>query len=319
MGKLDLHYGGPGWRERVQDHIVRITVDWEPKRWVGEKQFQDLFGSRWQEGEPAHVIEPALPEPTLQNYILPSFVPSLLTSISADQSRHTILPLLSYADTRQRLQQEKGSALTVVGYGSALFERAWMARGYENFFTDLLLEPDFAAGLLDLILERQLELLHELLKLPCDGIIFCDDYGDQKGVNIGPALWRKFVKPRLAKLYAKTHASGRLVFHHSCGNVFDLVPDLIEIGLDVLQSLQPEAMDVYGLKETFGPHVRLWGGLGTQRLLPSDSPAEIRAEVRRLKGELGRGGGYVFSSSKPIMRDVPVENAVAMIEEMLAE
>ena len=158
--------------------------------------------------------------------------------------------------------------VTVAGYGFGLFESAWTVRGYENYFSDLLLEPAFAEGLLDLLLERHLELVDALVQLPCDGIIFSDDYGDQRGVIIGPELWRRFLKPRVAALYARVHAAGKLTFQHTCGNVFDIIPDLIEIGLDVLQSLQPEAMPVYEIKTQYGRNLRLWGGLGTQQLLP---------------------------------------------------
>jgi len=119
----------------------------------------------------------------------------------------------------------------------------------------------------------------------------------------------------VARLYDTVHAAGKLAFQHTCGNVLPIVPDLIDIGLDCLQSLQPEAMPVYELKQRYGRDLVLWGGLGTQELLPFGTPEAIRNEARRLKRELGRGGGYIFSSSKPIMSDVPIANAVALIEE----
>jgi uroporphyrinogen decarboxylase len=145
-----------------------------------------------------------------------------------------------------------------------------------------------------------------------------DDYGDQRGIGIGPERWRTFIKPRLARLYERIHGAGKKTFHHTCGNVFDIIPDLIEIGLDVLQSVQPETMPVYEIKRLYGKDICLWGGLGTQRLLPFGTPQEIRKEARRLKRELGRNGGYIFSSAKPILPEVPVENAVALIEESIA-
>ena len=151
--------------------------------------------------------------------------------------------------------------------------------------------------------------------MPCDGIIFSDDWGDQRGVIIGPHLWREFIKPRVKQLYAKVHAAGKMIFQHTCGNVFDIIPDLIEIGLDCLQSLQPEAMPVYAVKKLYGRSLRLWGGLGTQQLLPFGTPDKIRAEIRKLRDNLGKDGGYIFSSSKPIFHDVPIQNVLAFIEE----
>lgn len=313
--RLDRHYGGPDWRQRVQDHIVRLTLNWEPKTPLDGDRFRDIYGTIWQRGDPVHVVEPALREPTLRGFRVPSFAPYLRTCPSEDTGgRHTIIPLLSWADAQALLARSTPTAMTVVGYGYGLLESAWIVRGYENFFSDLLLEPAFSDELLDILLERHLELLDELVKLPSDGIIFSDDYGDQRGVIIGPTLWRQYIKPRLARLYARVHAAGKIAFQHTCGCVFDIVPDLIDIGLDVLQSLQPEAMAVYEIKRRYGRNIRLWGGLGTQHLLPFGTPQEIRAEAERLRRELGAGGGYVFTSSKPVMREVPIANAVAMLE-----
>lgn len=315
LQKLDRHYKGGVWRERIEDHILRMTVKWEPEFPVNAQQFTDVHGTLWQKGDPVHIVRPALSEPKLEGFNIPSYKPYLECSATPAGGVHSILPMLGLADARRLIESKGQQTLTVVGYGYGLFEGAWMIRGYEDFFSDLLIEPSFANGLLDMLLERHLELLDVLVTLPCDGIIFSDDYGDQRGVIIGPELWRRFVKPRLARLYERVHAAGKLTLQHTCGNVFDIIPDLIEAGLDVLQSLQPEAMPVYEVKRLYGTRLRLWGGLGTQRLLPFGTPQEIREEVRRLKREMGKNGGYVLTSSKPIMKEVPLQNAVAFIEE----
>jgi len=318
MLKLNRYYGGEGWKQRIQDHILRIMLNWEPKDFIDANHYKDVFGTVWQTGDPVHVVQPVLKEPSLQHLSVRSFVPFARSCGSQDlKGRHCILPTLGWEDTRQQLLAERGDKLTVVGFGYGLFESGWIIRGYEEFFTDLLTEPNFAHGLLDVMLERQLELVDALLELPCDAIIFADDYGDQRGVTMGPPLWREYVKPRLAKLYQRVHDKGKMTFHHSCGSVFDIIGDLIDIGLDVLQSLQPEAMPVYEIKKRFGKNIRLWGGVGTQHLLPFGTPKEIRDEVKRMKKELGAGGGYVLSSSKPIMKEVPVENAAAFLEEVI--
>jgi uroporphyrinogen decarboxylase len=317
MEKLDLHYGGAAWRQAIQDHVLRVTVDWEPRTDLGRGRYSDIHGTIWQKGNPVHVVESPLKKPSLAGFSIPSYAPYVRASRTGESGAHAIIPQLSFDDARKLVVSRRAETLTVVGYGFGVFESAWMLRGYENFFADLIEEPSFARDLLALLTERHLELLDVLLELPCDGIIFSDDYGDQRGVNIGPVLWRAFVKPCVARLYERVHAAKKMTFQHTCGSVFDIVPDLIEIGLDVLQSLQPEAMNVYEIKRRHGRNLRLWGGLGTQRLLPFGTPDEIRAEVRRLKSELGCGGGYVLTSSKPIMDEVPLPNAVAFIEEVL--
>ena len=317
LAKLDRHYGGPAWRERIQDHILRVTVDWEPRRDLGNGRFADIYGTIWQSGNPVHVVEPVLKQPTLKGYTIPDLAPQVRNLPAHRSKDHTALPMLSYDEARDAFLARRDKTFTCVGYGFGVFEAAWMMRGYEDFFSDLVAEPAFAQELLERLTESHLALLDELLKLPCDGVIFSDDYGDQRGVIIGPRLWRQFVKPCVARLYARAHAAGKITLQHTCGSVFDIIPDLIEIGLDVLQSLQPEAMPVYEIKKRYGRDLRLWGGLGTQQLLPFGTPREIRAEVRRLKRELGAGGGYVLTSSKPVMDEVPVENAVAFVEEVL--
>jgi uroporphyrinogen decarboxylase len=178
----------------------------------------------------------------------------------------------------------------------------------------MLLHPDFYAALLDGILDIHLQLVERLIVLPVDGILLSDDWGEQRGVIMGPRLWRQFIKPRAARFNAAVHAGGKWTFQHCCGNVTDILPEIIEIGLDVLESVQPEAMDVYALKRRFGRELRLWGGLGTQRLIPFGTPAEIRAEVARLRSELGREGGYILAPAKPLMEEVPTENAAAVLE-----
>ena len=316
--RLTDFFGTPDWEKRLGNYLWRISLVWEPKEYVAPGRYRDLHGTVWQEGNPLHMVEPGLKSPDLQGYEIPSYLPYVRdVQAGAFDPSHGIVPGFDFQSARHALEREGREQLSVVMYGQGILERAWMIRGLEGFFTDLILEPVFVEEFLDLILERQLELLEAVLQLPCDAVLTADDYGDQRGVMIGPALWRRWIKPRLRLLWDRIHRAGKLVFHHSCGNVLEIVPDLIDIGLDCLQSVQPEAMPVYELKRRYGDRLSLWGGLGTQQLLPFGTPDQIRAEARRLKLELGRGGGYVFTSAKPIMAEVPLENALALIEESM--
>jgi uroporphyrinogen decarboxylase len=156
--------------------------------------------------------------------------------------------------------------------------------------------------------------LAENLKLPVDAVMFGDDWGDQRGVIVGPERWRRFFKARWAKLYDAVHRAGKLVITHCCGNITDIVPDAVEIGLDVLESCQPEAMNVYELKRRYGRRLTFWGGLGSQSIIPFGTPAAIRREVRRLCRDLGRGGGYILAPAKSLQPETPTANAVAVVE-----
>jgi uroporphyrinogen decarboxylase len=151
-----------------------------------------------------------------------------------------------------------------------------------------------------------------------DAIALSDDYGTQKSLLISPAAWRRLLKPRLAEIYSLARSNGRAVFHHTCGNVRQIVGDMIDIGLDFLHPVQPETMDIYELKREFGRHVTLWGGLRTQDLLPRGTAEQVRSEVWKLKGDIGEGGGYVLEPGIIIQSDVPLQNMVALIDEAMA-
>jgi uroporphyrinogen decarboxylase len=297
--RLDAHYGDSSWRERVNNAIAWVTIPPLGVRQGSGALYIDPFGAVWRtDRRPYHLEKPPLSSPDLTAYTWPS-IEALWDEAALSQQ---------IAAAQQRGQ------FIVVSTGFGLFERSWTLRGFENALTDMLLYPDFYAALLDGILEIHLQLIERLHSLPVDGILLSDDWGEQRGVIMGPRLWRQFIKPRAARYYLAVHAGGKWTFQHCCGNVTDILPEMIEIGLDVLESVQPEAMDVYALKRRFGRQLRLWGGLGTQRLIPFGTPAEIHSEITRLRRELGSGGGYILAPAKPLMDEVPVENAAAVLE-----
>jgi uroporphyrinogen decarboxylase len=302
--RLDHYYGGRAWRARIQQHVGGIGV---PSLGVPEDPdtpyTTDHFGTVWRSDKrPNHLEKSALPEPDLTDYVWPD-----------------IDDIWDEAMIQQQLQQAQANGQFIVGsLGFGLFERTWTIRGFENALMDVVLRPDFYEALLDGILAFQLKTVRRLLTHPIDGVMFSDDWGDQRGVIIGPERWRRFVKPRMKQLCDAVHAAGKWTLLHCCGNVFDIIPDMIDIGLDVLESLQPEAMDVYEIKRRYGEDLRLWGGLGTQHTLPFETPEEVRAEIARLRRELGRGGGYILAPAKPLMPEVPTENAVAAVEAFTA-
>ena len=195
-----------------------------------------------------------------------------------------------------------------------LFERSWCLRGYENFMCDVMLEPDFVEEMLDHILEYKLAEAQMYVDLGVDAVRVGDDWGLQKGLQIRPELWRKFIKPRQAKLYAFYKAAGLPTFQHSCGDILDIIPDLIEIGLDVLHPIQPLSMDINTLAERFGDKLVLWGGIDTQEALPFYEPAAVTEEVKRVFRILGQKKKYIIAPSQEVMSDVSLQNVEALIE-----
>jgi uroporphyrinogen decarboxylase len=305
--RLDAWYGGPQWRDSLRNYIAFCPGADDGKLRPSPTGLQrDAYGTLWRmDRRPFHLEEAPLKTPSLRGWRFP------------DPDR---LFLDDWGKRARAFLKENDDCFTVVTIGFGLFERAWSLRGFENFLADIAGEPEFAADLIAALAEHQLQLLDRVLDLPVDGMMFSDDWGGQQGVFIGPRRWRELLKPNVARLYARAKAKGKFVLTHCCGSITDILPDVIEIGLDVLESVQPEAqgMDPYELKDRFGGRLTFWGGIGSQSIVPHGTPAELRAEVRRLAAHMRRGGGYVLSTAKPLQPETPVENAVALLEEFIA-
>ena len=142
------------------------------------------------------------------------------------------------------------------------------------------------------------------------------DIGTQTGMMLSPALWRKHIKPYSTQLIRPFKEAGCKTFYHSCGSIVPVIPDLIEMGLDILDPIQPKAygMDPATLKEQFGDRLSFHGGVDVQELLPFGTPAQVAAEVTRVIDTLGANGGYIVSSAHALQSDTPVENALALFK-----
>jgi uroporphyrinogen decarboxylase len=228
-------------------------------------------------------------------------------------------PVLDEALAHQRFRAlvENGEDTFKIGRLSmALFERAWSLRGMENLLCDMLQEPAFVDELLEKITDYNLRIIDIGLSYPeIDGFYFGDDWGQQTpGLIMGRKNWRRFLMPHLKKMFERIKAKGRFVIQHSCGNILELYPDLIEIGLDVHNTFQPEIYDIVKVKREFGKDLSWWGGISTQRLLPFASPEAVRDETIRIMRIVGEGGGYIAAPTHYIPSDVPPENVLAMVD-----
>jgi len=195
-----------------------------------------------------------------------------------------------------------------------LWERAGFMRGLGNLCVDVLENPKFVEELLEAMKEYVIRTLDHLVRCKPDGVFLSDDYGTQSGLMIAPRHWQRLVKPRLKEIYLAAKRRGLVVMHHTCGDVVEIVPDLIEIGLDILHPIQPETMDIFAMKRDFGKDLTFCGGIGTQHLLPKGTPSEIRETVKKTMDVMAQGGGYVLEPGITLQDDVPIENMVAVIE-----
>lgn len=223
-------------------------------------------------------------------------------------------PRLLDAAARQ-IEADQGEHFIAPNFGFALFERAWLLRGFETFLAELITDPDFAAALLDRIADIQLTLIRRFIALGVDGGYFGDDYGAQKNLLFSPATWRALIKPRLARLFEPFRAAGLPVLMHSDGQIAPILPDLVEIGLTTLNPVQPEVIDHGWLRRTFEHRLSYYGGVSTQTVLPYGSPDEVRDAVRSAARALApEKTGLVLAPSHRLMADIPVENVDALCE-----
>lgn len=195
-----------------------------------------------------------------------------------------------------------------------LFERMWCLVGYEDALMGLYYRKKEIDYLLEGITEFNVEMSKKVLRLGLvDGLRTGDDLGSQKEMLVSPEMFKKFFKKRYKKMWEVYKNKKLPIFHHSCGNIFGIIPDLIEIGLDVLTPVQPEAMDPKKLSIEFGKNLSFMGGISTQSTLPFRTPQEVRKEVINRIKVLGRNNGYIISPSHEVTSDCRDENFIMLI------
>jgi uroporphyrinogen decarboxylase len=206
--------------------------------------------------------------------------------------------------------------LAVAAFAGSVFERSWYLRGLENLLADLLTAPELAHCLFERTAAFQRYAAEQFARAGVDIVITGDDVAGQKNLLMSVATWRQFLKPHLA---ATVQAVKRVnpsvfVFDHSDGNVEALVPDLIEIGIDILNPVQPECMNPAALKRKYGDRLSFWGTVSVQSTMPLGTPGDVRAEVRARILEVGRGGGLILAPAHVLGPEVPWDNIVAFFE-----
>lgn len=202
---------------------------------------------------------------------------------------------------------------------TAQFKPAMYLRGIEQLLLDLTLNPKFVEALTDRLTHYYLRYNDRIFRKAngkIDIFFMGDDFGTQEGLFLSKTMWRAFFMPGFKKFIEQAHSYGIKVMHHTCGSVMELIPEFIECGLDILQSLQPRAkgMDFKKIKREYGNDIAFQGGIDIQDTMPFGSPDAVKAEVKHAIETLGPGGGYILCTSHNLQADTPLENILAMYE-----
>ena len=240
---------------------------------------------------------------------------------TADDARAYPLPDYGDAGRYEGLdeiirQRHAAGYATQYTCGFSTFDFAWLIRGYEEFLLDLASGEESAAILMDRVSDTVADLVRNVAARGADIVGVGEDVGTQNALIMSPATWRREIKPRFRKIIAAAKGARPdvLFFYHSDGQIEEIIPDLIEIGVDILNPVQPECMDPGKIKSLYGDRLAFWGAVGTQTVMPHGTPAEVRDTVHRLFRTMGKGGGYVCAPSHTLEPEVPWDNIVAFVD-----
>jgi uroporphyrinogen decarboxylase len=269
------------------EYVCEWGVRW---KWVTNAQ-----GGRYTEA----VAHPLAAEANLVSYQMP------------DPVGPTYQPI--YRQARDYVERYGTTHAVFGSLYQTIFETAWLLRGMENLLQDMLIHRDFAHALFERLTDYALIAGVEMVAQGVDVLWLGDDFGTQHTMLIAPRLWREYFKERYARLIAafKARNPALKVAYHSDGNIEPIIPDLIEIGLDVLNPVQPLSMNPAEIKRRFGDRLSFWGTVDVQRVFPLGSPHDVEVEVRRRMQTIAPGGGFILCSAHRVQAGTPLDNILA--------
>ena len=301
--RLQEHFGVDDVGEAVGNYIASFSLKHGgnfKQEIQADGSYYDEFGCLWQgtDANVGQIRDRQLKEPSLSNYEFPD---------AGDPAR--VVGLQDVIDKNQ----DKYIVVSIENH--TLIERAFNLRGMTEFMIDIYDHSEFAEKLLDNILEYAWGISRQLLEFNIDAVKINDDWGYQQGVMLGVDVWRKLIKPRIVSLCKRIKKKREVdIFLHSDGNITDIMPDIIEVGITAIDPMQPEVMDIFKFKKLYGDKVTFIGGMNTQQTMPFGSPDDVVKEVRNLVKKLGQNGGYILTPGIIVQEDVPMENILAFID-----
>jgi uroporphyrinogen decarboxylase len=280
---------------------------------IGEDGFFACYHPLQGNKEKNRMAEPFLPESFDRKLLDMDFAEAVRQYQAPDPFKEG-----NFSALENDLKTMSGKSLVIPSGYLGIYERAYSIMGFEQFMMESLSDPESVEILMDKITEFKIIEAKQKVKMGFKVGHHGDDLGAQFGSLVSPDQFRTMIKPRIARLFKVFKDAGVPMVMHSCGNITEFIPDLIEIGLDMLEPVQP-CMDLAYLKREFGKDLSFWGGIDTQDILPHGSPDDVRKETRNVIHTLGKGGRYVIAPAQEVMVDVPIANIVAMLETIKQE
>lgn len=202
---------------------------------------------------------------------------------------------------------------------TTIFETAWALRGLDKLLMDFVTDIDLAKTILDIPYNYHLTAAKKLVEMGVDMIWIGDDVGAQNNMIISPSMWRQILKPYMASFIGELKRINKnvKVAYHSDGNIYEIIPDLIDIGLDVLNPIQPASMDPAKIKNLYGNKLCFWGTIDEQHTLPFGSTDDVISEVKQRRQTVGKNGGLILGPTHHVQLDTPLPNFYAMLKECL--
>ena len=281
----------------LENHL--FNCKYREDKSLGNGLYEDCFAVKWRAGEEDGSIGVPVEHPIRDSKLEGFHFPQVRKNVAVNLAR--------------RLESDASGRFRMFGILLSYFERAWSLRGMENLLVGMYTEKEFVRSLFEKILQYNLELLEIVLDYEIDGIYLTDDWGAQKGMLMSPDTWREFIRPGIKIMVELIKSKGKYVILHSCGNIFPVLPDLIDMGVDVYNSVQPEVYDLTVLKREYGKDITFYGGVSTQQLLAARNGEQAYEVSSRTIDVLNEGGGYIFAPTHTITPDVSVEKVLSMV------
>lgn len=305
------HGGGNTYEiERaLGEDLLLTSVGWANSYYMDDKDYVDEWGIGWSVSPyntpfgTGHYTEitghPLTDSNEIDNYKPP------------DPTRSEL-----YYDSEHVIKEYKKDFYIVGVTVTTIFETAWALRGLEQLMVDMISNQEIANIILDIPYHYHLYAAKKLVELGVDMIWTGDDMGAQNNMLISPKMWRKYFKPRMANFIVELRKINPdiKIAYHTDGNVFPIISELIEIGIDVLNPIQPASMDPTEVKKRFGDHLCFWGSIDEQYTLPFGSPVDVHREVLKRLKTIGNNGGLILAPTHHVQLDTPLENFWAMVE-----